>query len=98
MLGVLSNIQGQTYWREDVEERRLGLIADECGLAIAGLGVDNVVSSKFVGEEEYKTLDYSKLDSVLIPAVNHLGARVKELEMTTTKKRKTNGSGSNKPV
>ena len=97
-LGVLSNIQGQTYWREDLEERRLGLIADECETAIAELGVDNVVGSKFVGEEEYKTLDYSMLVTLLIPAVNDLAARVKELEMTTTKKRKANWSGSNKPV
>ena len=33
--GVLSNIQGQTCWRKDLEERRSGLIAGECELAIA---------------------------------------------------------------
>ena len=65
----------------------MGLIADGCETAIAGLGIDNVVGSKYVGEEQYKTLDYARLVSLLIPAVNALAARFKELEMTTTKKK-----------
>ena len=98
-LSVLSNIQGQTYWREDLEERRLGLIADQCESALSELAIDNVLGSKLVGEEQYTTLDYSRLVSLLIPACNALSAqvttlaaRVQELEMTTTKKRKTNGA------
>ena len=95
-LSVLSNIQGQTYWREDLKERRLGLVADQCQSALSVLAIDNVLGSKLVGEEQYKTLDYSRLVSLLIPAVNTLAARVQELEMTTTKKRKTNGTVSSK--
>ena len=57
-LSVLGYIHGCTYNREDLNnERRLGLIADEVETAIAGLSIDNVVGSKLVGEEQYKTLD-----------------------------------------
>ena len=94
---MLSNIQGQTYWREDLQKRRLGLLADECDLAIAGLGIDNVVGPRLVGEEEYKPLDYSRLVSLLTPAVNALASRVQELENAVPKTRK-HESGSNKPV
>ena len=83
-------------------QRRLGLIADEVETAIAGLAIDNVCSSKhatFNGiEDQYKHLDYSRLVSLLIPAVNSLAARLQELEITTTKKRKEDGSGSKRSV
>ena len=80
-LSVLNQIQGCTYNREDLNnERRLGLIADEVESAIQPLEIDNVLSSKFYNNEEYKTLDYSRLVSLLIPAVNALSARVSELE------------------
>ena len=82
-LRVLSNIQGQTYWREDLSQRRLGLIADEVEDAISGLGIDNVCSSRqatFNGVgDQYKTLDYSRLVSLLIPACNALSAQVTTL-------------------
>ena len=102
-LSVLSNMQAQTYWREDLEQRRIGLIADEVEDAVSEIDVDNIISSMhgtFNGEAaDYKTLDYSRLVSLLIPACNALSeqvttlaARVQELEMTTTKKRKTNGA------
>ena len=101
-LSVLSNIQGCTYNREDLGQRRLGLIADEVETAIAGFAIDNVCSSKHATfndvEDEYKTLDYSRLVSLLIPAVNSLAARVQELEMTTTKKLKKDGPGSKQPI
>ena len=83
-------------------QRRLGLIADEVETAMAGLAVDNVCSSKYATfngiEDQYKQLDYSRLVSLLIPAVNSLATRVQELEMTTTKKRKKDGSGSKQPI
>ena len=92
-LSVLGNIQGQTYWREDLGERRLGLTADEVETAIAGLSIDNVCSSKHATfndvEDEYKTLDYSRLVSLLIPAVNALSAKVSELEAKLPKPKKS---------
>ena len=46
-LSVLSQIQGCTYERPDLQERRLGLIADEVEEAIDQLAIDNVVGSKW---------------------------------------------------
>ena len=89
-LSVLSQIQGCTYEREDLEERRLGLIADEVELAIDQLAIDNVISSKWHNNEQYKTLDYSRLVSLLIPAVNKLAQEVKDLKSIVN----NNGSGS----
>ena len=79
-LDVLSQIKGCTYEREDLGQRRVGLIADEVELAIQELAIDNVVSSKWHLDDEYKTLDYGRLVALLIPAVNNLRKRVKELE------------------
>ena len=76
-LDVLSQIRGCTYEREDLQQRRLGLIADEVQQAITGLAVDNVVGSKMHGGEDYLTLDYARLVALLIPAVNHLAQEVK---------------------
>ena len=87
-LDVLSQIQGCTYEREDLDQRRLGLIADNVEQAIAQISVDNVVGSKWHDSAEYKTLDYARLVSILIPAVNTLSARVKDLET------KINGTSS----
>ena len=55
---------------------------------IAQLAIDNVVGSKWHNDDEYKTLDYSRLVALLIPAVNTLSARVQELEA------KVNGANS----
>ena len=68
------------YEREDLDQRRLGLIADEVGQVIGELAIDNVVGSKWHNDDEYKTLDYARLVALLIPAVNTLSARVKDLE------------------
>ena len=38
--------------------------------------IENVLSNKSYNNEEYKTLDYSRLVSLLIPAVNALSAKV----------------------
>ena len=93
-LDVLSQIQGCTYHREDLNQRRVGLIADEVEEAIQELACDNIVSSKFHNDDQYKTLDYGRLVALLIPAVTHLSKQVKDLES------KSNGpagkSGRNK--
>ena len=78
-LSVLSQIRGCTYERPDLQERRLGLIADEVEEAIDQLAIDNVVGSKWHEGEDYKTLDYSRLVALLIPAVNKLAQEVKDL-------------------
>ena len=79
-LEVLSQMQGCTYNREDLVQRRLGLIANQVGHAIGQLAIDNVVSSKLHNDDQYLTLDYSRLTALLIPAVNHLSKQVKDLE------------------
>ena len=79
-LGVLSQIQACTYERPDLQQRRLGLIADEVEEAIDQLAIDNVVGSKWHDGEDYKTLDYSRLVALLIPAVNQLSQQVKDLQ------------------
>ena len=70
--------------RGDIAERRLGLIADQVGSAIEQLTIDNVVSSKWHEDGQYKTLDYSRLVSLLIPAVNTLSQQVQDLESNAT--------------
>ena len=73
---ILKEIKSYTYEREDIAERRLGLIADQVESAIEQLAIDNVVSSKWHEDDQYKTLDYSRLVSLLIPALNTLAKRV----------------------
>ena len=77
---ILNQLKSYTYEREDIGERRLGLIADEVESAIEQLAIDNVVSSKWHKDGQYKTLDYSRLVSLLIPAINTLSKRVEDLE------------------
>ena len=79
-LSILSQIQGCTYEREDLDQRRLGLIADEVELSIEELAIDNVVSSKWHNDDQYKTLDYSRLVSLLIPAVNKMSQEIQDLK------------------
>ena len=79
-LSVLSKIQGCTYERADLDQRRLGLIADNVEESITELAIDNVVGSKRHNDDEYKTLDYARLVALLIPAVNTLSAKIKDLE------------------
>ena len=87
-LDVLNQIQGCTYERADLDQRRLGLIADQVEEACTGLGIDNVTSTKWHQDGQYKTLDYSRLVSLLIPAVHALAQRLEDLES------KINGSSS----
>ena len=84
----MSQIQGCTYDRGDLGQRRCGLIADEVENAIEQLAVDNVVSSKFHNGDQYKTLDYSRTICLAIPAISELSRQVKDLQ------NKLNGSAS----
>ena len=65
------------------------MIADEVEAAVDQLAIDNVVSSKWHKDDQYKTLDYSRLVSLLIPAVNKLTQEVKDLKSIVN-----NGSSS----
>ena len=79
-LCVLNQIQGCTFERADLDQRRLGLIDDEVEEACTGLGIYNVTSTKWHKDDQYKPLDYSRLVSLLIPAVHALAQRVEYLE------------------
>jgi len=89
------------YGRPDLNETRLGLISEEVQEALAPLDIGNVCVPKMatIGEEEpkeYLALQYERIVPLLIGSINALAARVQELDMTTTKKRKTNGAVSSK--
>ena len=86
---ILSQIEAFTYQRTDIDERRLGLIADNVEESITELAIDNVVGSKYHHDgKEYKTLDYSRLVTLCIASINRLTQEVEDL------KRIINGSGS----
>ena len=77
---VLSQIEANTYEREDINERRLGLIADAVEITCEQLGIDSVVSNKRYKDVPYKTLDYNRPTSLLTPAVSALAKRVGYLD------------------
>ena len=79
-LDVLGKIEAYTYDREDLKQRRLGLIANQVQDAVHELGIDNVVPERWHNDDIYKTLDYSRLVSLLIPAVNELYQQIKALK------------------
>ena len=85
---VLNQIKSYTYDRDDLDQRRVGLIADEVGSAIDQLAIDNAIGSKWHNDGQHKTFDYSRLVSLLIPVVNKLSQEVEDL------KRSINGSSS----
>ena len=99
-LDMIGQMRATLYERPELQETRLGLISEEVQEALAPLDIDNVCVPKMatIGEEEgeYLALQYERIVPILIGAVNSLAARVQELEMTTTKKRKTNGAVSSK--
>ena len=85
-LNTLRQLKPQTYDRDDLGERKLGLVADECEDALrnAGVAVDNVAGkrhSQANGTKDiHTTLQYDRLAPLLIGAANTLSARVKQLE------------------
>ena len=98
-LDVLSQIQGCTYEREDLGQRRVGLIADDVETAIQELACDNIVGQRWHNETTMKTLEYGRLTALLIPALNHLSKQVEDLTSkvngTTSKPSRNKSSNSN---
>ena len=97
-LDVLSQIQGCTYEREDLGQRRVGLIADDVETAIQELACDNIVGQRWHNETTMKTLEYGRLTALLIPALNHLSKQVEDLTSKvngTTSKPSRNKSSNN---
>ena len=76
----MKQIKSYTYESDVIGERRLGLVADEVESAIDHLAIVNVTSTKWHQYDQYTTLDYSRLVSLLIPALNTLAKRVDYLE------------------
>ena len=70
------DIEGQSL----PAERRVGFIANQVKAAILDEAWTNIVGSKPVCDEEYLTLDYSRLVCVLWGTVKELSARVAALE------------------
>ena len=63
-----------------MDQRRLGLIADEVEEAIEQLAIDNVFGTKWHNNDEYTTLQYDRLVPLLVSAVNQLSKEVKYLQ------------------
>ena len=80
-LSISSQIQAYTYDNEDLDQRRLGLIANEVASAIIPLAIDTVTSTMWHQDDQYKTLDYSRLVSLPIPAMNTLAKEPKILNL-----------------
>ena len=57
-------------------ERRVGFIANDVQAAISSTAWTNIVGSKQVSEEEYLTLDYSRMVAILWGQVKELKARL----------------------
>ena len=92
-LDIVARCGGSVYNRIDLNEKRVGMIAQDVEAAISQLDVSNVVSSKMSAPgdlpfDEYKTLDYSRLVAVLCPAVTELSKQVAELKQQLQVKRK----------
>ena len=87
-LSIINKIQAYTYDRPDLEERRLGLMAQEVEEAVEELAIDNVTGTRWHEGQSYKTLDYSRLVPLLVSGMNTLNAKIKHLES------KVNGTSS----
>ena len=65
-LNTLSRIKPQTYGRDDLGERKLGLVAEECEDALrnAGAPPDNVAGERYrqanLTRDIYTTLQYNR--------------------------------------
>ena len=82
---VFDDIQPKTYDRIDnseAPEHRLGFIADDVKLAINTHmpNVTNIISERFVSDENLLALDYSRLVCVLWSKVKQLEQRIAVLE------------------
>ena len=84
MSAIFDAIQPKEYdlhsQGDQPSERRVGFIANDVQNAISGTGWTNIIGSKPIDEEEYLTLDYSRLVTVLWGKVKSLESRLKILE------------------
>ena len=95
-IGSMRGIRGYTYDRDDLKQRRLGLIADEVQAAVASElpPVEHIVGSTMASPGEdmpygpFLTLSYDRLTALLIPAVNELSKQVAELKLQLESKAK----------
>ena len=85
-LDICSGIQCYTYNREDLNQRRLGCIADEVKAVMASElpEVQNVTGSTMhkpgdLPYQEYLTMDYGRLVAPLCAAVGQLRKEIDEL-------------------
>ena len=85
-LDICSSIQCYTYDREDLNQRRLGCIADEVKATMASElpEIENVTGSTMakpgdMDYQEYLTLDYSHLVAPLCASVGQLRREINEL-------------------
>ena len=85
-LDICSQINCYTYDRDDINQRRVGCIADQVRDVMAAElpQVENVVGSTMASpgdmeRSEFLTLDYSRLTSLLCGAVGELSRQVSEL-------------------
>ena len=109
-LDICSSINCYTYDREDLNQRRMGCIADEVEAALASElpEVQNVVGSTMakpgdMGYGEFLTLDYARLVAPLCAAVGELRREVAALSARLQKfesgpKKKANGTAASKPL
>ena len=89
-------IERYTYDRADMNQRRMGCIADEVQEVMTSElpEVENVIGSTMhkpgdMEYQEYLTLDYSRLVAPLCAAVCELKKQVEELKNQVATKRKT---------
>ena len=94
-LDICSGIQCYTYNREDLNQRRLGCIADEVKAVMASElpEVQNVTGSTMhkpgdLPYQEYLTMDYSRLTAPLCAAVSELRNQVAELKLQVSQLQK----------
>ena len=77
---MLGTIKAYTYDKEDLQQHRLGLIADQVQEAIQELGIDNVVSEKWHREDNYTMLDYGRHCVLCIATIQELHQQLKDLK------------------
>ena len=94
-LDICSNIKCYTYDREDLNQRRIGCIADEVQAVMTSTlpAVEHVIGSTMakpgdMDYQEYLTLDYSRCVSPICAAEGELKKQVEELTSQVSQRRK----------
>ena len=109
-LDICSQINCYTYDRDDINQRRVGCIADEVKAVIAAElpQVENLVGSTMASpgdmeRGEFLTMDYSRLCAPLCAAVGELRNQVAALsaraqELDSAPRKKHNGAATSNPL